>query len=71
MFDHLAEITIKLEGHEYHLEKFAEQGNSGSPVYVVKSGDHKGSFAKTGYSNNEFIATNAVSIGVCFAYRII
>ena len=53
---------IKLDGKDYHLSMHSKQGNSGAPVYVVTSEHLRGDFAKTGFSNNEYIATQAVSI---------
>ncbi|KZT72280.1 hypothetical protein DAEQUDRAFT_722941 [Daedalea quercina L-15889] len=53
------DIVIKLEGKEYHLSLHSKQGNSGSPVYIVTSANLRGDFAKTSYSSNEFIATEA------------
>lgn len=56
-----AELTIKLNGKEYQLTKYPNQGSSGAPVYTVASGPYKGDFAKTGYSEDEEKATALVS----------
>ncbi|KAH9919372.1 uncharacterized protein B0H18DRAFT_957517 [Fomitopsis serialis] len=53
-------LVIHLQGHELHLERFANQGNSHSIVYTVATpGPMHGDFAKTNVAENELHATTA------------